>query len=124
MKINKKTIRPAQSAQRPGTRHPPPRMIDYPRTTTTGGAMYYEDEDSDDRDDTLDPAPDFGEWCDERLRATPRALWPLSSIIDAYEAETGAPAPLPAEALDELSARYEIDPRGGSEPLIAAARRA
>jgi hypothetical protein len=99
-------------------------MIDYPRTTTTGGAMYYDDEDSDDRDETLDPAPDFGEWCDERLRATPRALWPLSSIIDAYEAETGAPAPLPAEALDELSARFEIDPRGGSEPLIAAARRA
>ncbi|MBM4292736.1 MAG: hypothetical protein FJ138_16065 [Deltaproteobacteria bacterium] len=79
-------------------------------------------DDSDDSDDTLDPSG-FSAWCDQRLRATSRAAWALSRILDAYEEETGEAPPPPSEALAHLAERFEVDGAGGQDPLIAAARR-
>lgn len=80
--------------------------------------------DDDDDEDTLDPLGEtFSAWCDRRLRATTRAAWALSLILDAYESETGEAPPLPSEALAELAERFEVDGAGNLDPLIAAARR-
>jgi hypothetical protein len=78
-------------------------------------------DDSDDSDDTLDPSG-FSAWCDRRLRATSRAAWALSSILDAYEEETGQGAPLPDEALDELAQRFEISGTGAALRVHARRR--